>query len=73
MKCDYCSTADYIYMIEDMPAVDVAPVRHGRWVYPIGMAWNYMCSECGKPIGVIKHKYCPNFEVNMDEKENDNG
>ena len=22
MKCDYCGTADYIYMIEDMPAVE---------------------------------------------------
>ena len=26
MKCDYCGTADYIYMIEDMPAADVAQV-----------------------------------------------
>lgn len=55
------------------PTADVAPVRHGRWVYPIGMAWNYVCSECGKPIGVIKHKYCPNCGAKMDEKENDNG
>ena len=31
MKCDYCGTADYIYMIEDMPTADVAPVRRGRW------------------------------------------
>ena len=47
-------------------SADVAPVRHGRWVYPIGMAWNYACSECGKSIGVIKHKYCPNCGAKMD-------
>ena len=32
MKCDYCGTADYIYMIEDMPAADVEPVIHGHWI-----------------------------------------
>ena len=52
--------------INSIPAADVAPVRHGRWVYPIGMAWNYVCSECGKSIGVIKHKYCPNCGAKMD-------
>ena len=52
--------------LRDMKAADVAPVRHGRWVYPIGMAWNYVCSECGKSIGVIKHKYCPNCGAKMD-------
>ena len=52
--------------IRKIQAADVAPVRHGRWVYPIGMAWNYVCSECGKSIGVIKHKYCPNCGAKMD-------
>ena len=49
----------------------VAPVRHGRWVYPIGMAWNYVCSECGKSIGVIKHNYCPNCGAKMDGGNDD--
>ena len=53
--------------IRYMDAADVATVRHGRWVYPIGMAWNYVCSECGKSIGVIKHKYCPNCGAKMME------
>lgn len=53
-------------MIYEMQAADVATVRHGRWVYPIGMAWNYVCSECGKSIGVIKHNYCPNCGAIMD-------
>ena len=32
MKCDYCGTADYIYMIEDMPAVEAKAVVHARWI-----------------------------------------
>ena len=49
-----------------VPNADVAQARHGRWVYPIGMAYNYVCSECGKSIGVIKHNYCPNCGAKMD-------
>lgn len=52
--------------IRQIRAADVAPVRHGRWVYPLGMAWNYVCSECGKSIGVIQHNYCPNCGAKMD-------
>ena len=51
--------------IENALAADVAPVVHGKWVYPLGMAWNYVCSECGKSIGVIKHNYCPNCGAHM--------
>lgn len=50
----------------NIPAADVVPVVHGRWVYPLGMAWSYVCSECGKSIGVIKHNYCPNCGARMD-------
>ena len=73
MKCDYCGTADYIYMIEDMPAADVAPVRHGRWVekekYTFGIM--YDCSLCENRILDTGHPwhYCPNCGAKMDEKE----
>lgn len=73
MKCDYCGTADYIYMIEDMPAADVAPVRHGRWIeqekYTFGVM--YDCSICGSRILDNGHSwnYCPNCGAKMDEKE----
>ena len=52
MKCDYCGTADYIYMIEDMPAADVAQVRHGYWrpiLHKDGKT-DYECSCC---LGII--------------------
>ena len=73
MKCDYCGTADYIYMIEDMPAADVAPVRHGRWVekekYTFGIM--YDCSLCENRILDNGHpwNYCPNCGAKMDGKE----
>ena len=63
-KCDYKNS----HFID---AADVVPVRHGRWVYPIGMAYNYVCSECGKSIGVIKHNYCPNCGAKMDGGNDD--
>lgn len=69
MKCDYCGTADYIYMIEDMPAADVAPVIHGRWIrYPdCGVT---KCSNCGWSIEECwDSDYCPHCGAQMDEKE----
>ena len=75
MKCDYCGTADYIYMIEDMPAADVAPVRHGRW---IDKGEYGVCTECGGRSGTqydgvepipLMTQFCPNCGAQMDEKE----
>ena len=72
MKCDYCGTADYIYMIEDMPAADVAPVQHAKWEIVVGSnGKEYMvCTGCRKQqdlTGVFS--YCPNCGAQMDEKE----
>jgi Zn finger protein HypA/HybF involved in hydrogenase expression len=53
--------------IEEMPAADVAPVRHGKWIYD---NWcEFKCSECGeysnsKPYKG-KEKYCPNCGSRM--------
>ena len=71
MKCDYCGTADYIYMIEDMPAADVAPVVHGRWISKNdhGYEWVFVCSNCdyvdGYPFN-DRPNYCPNCGAKMD-------
>ena len=75
MKCDYCGTADYIYMIEDMPAADVAPVVHGRWIDKGEYA---VCTECGVRSGTQydgvdpggrRTINRPNCGVKMDEGE----
>lgn len=59
--------------ILDAPAVDVVPVRHGRWAHLGGDEW--CCSVCGfvittegswdKPI----KKYCEDCGARMDEVE----
>lgn len=41
-------------------------VNHGHWKYPLGMAWNYVCSECGANGGVEGTPYCPNCGARMD-------
>lgn len=73
MKCDYCGTADYIYMIEDMPTADVAPVRHGQWEWDTEDI--YRCSNCAEKshvkevMGRPAWGYCPSCGAKMDEKE----
>ena len=61
--------------IINLPAADVAPVRHGRWVettQPMGCA---ECSECGEDFILddwsmedMKNQmpYCPNCGAKMD-------
>lgn len=60
-----------------MPAADVAPVRHGRWVekekYTFGIM--YDCSLCENRILDNGHpwNYCPNCGARMDGGESDDG
>lgn len=65
-------------LMEDAPAVDAVPVRHGRWVkmdttglLAVGTVWN--CSSCGYPVGVsvVGSKYCPNCGAKMDGDEDE--
>ena len=62
--------------IERIPAADVAPVRHGRWIDLGDNYWErgctstrYKCSECGRRAGQKQAKlyhYCPNCGAKMD-------
>lgn len=60
--------------IKNMPAADVAPVVHGRWISknPHGYEWIFVCSNCdyidGYPFN-DRSNYCPNCGAKMDEKE----
>ena len=66
MKCNYCGTADYIYMIEDMPAADVAPVRHGRWLcVDTDTEQFFLCNRCKKKE-YWESDYCPSCGCKMD-------
>lgn len=62
--------------IMDIPAADVAPVVHGRWIgetyetisakgRKIKNVKNH-CSACGKSTGRNKTDYCPNCGAKMD-------
>ena len=57
-------------IINEAPAVDAEPVKHGRWEWRGGIPW---CSNCGKmPTGysydgdVNTTNYCPNCGAKMD-------
>lgn len=62
--------------IEQIPAADVAPVVHGKWLkapykYLVGT-----CSVCGcEPLmpsfRATPYNYCPNCGAKMDEEAND--
>lgn len=62
--------------LQDMPAADVAPVRHGRWKYqtmtvPGGRGqtyYRYSCSVC-KQKEKTRTIYCPNCGAKMEETE----
>lgn len=61
--------------VDRIPASDVAPVRHGRWIEYTKViipepynkweqAWK--CSECGFDDGFVAYNYCPNCGAKMD-------
>ena len=47
-----------------MKAADVAPVRHGQWIYR-EFDDEYECSECAK-YSYFDTDYCPNCGARMD-------
>lgn len=67
--------------IKDLPAANVAEVRHGRWIPEICESISkrnrlieykvYSCSLCGRSNGRIKKKYCPNCGALMKEDEHE--
>ena len=63
---------DAAYEVSKIPAADVAPVRHGRWVEECVVDFNkefcsiFFCSNCGKKYRIPKMNYCPNCGAKMD-------
>lgn len=65
-----CEDAQTILSI---PAADVQPVRHGRWVKSEIPDEKFVCSECGGACWyydyegeVARSRYCPNCGAKMD-------
>lgn len=71
VRCRACGTGDAIDIIEDVPAADVAPVVHGRWIpFHSEIAGDIQyCSAC--EIGfAAKTDYCPHCGAMMDGGDN---
>ena len=62
---------DAIHVLDAIPAADVAPVRHGRWIESedeYGMILT--CSVCGEDFvsweaDCARTNYCPNYGSDM--------
>lgn len=57
--------------IMDIPAADVAPVRHGQWEMNSDRPDNIICTNCDAGFDVWKYEakdfnYCPNCGAKMD-------
>lgn len=75
---EYLMRDDALHVIDSIPAADVAPVRHGRWIEPKRLyygAKQYECSICYSDTFWKKHSitekypHCPNCGVRMDGGE----
>lgn len=70
---DKLRLATVINELEMLPAADVAPVVHGKWVY--GEDVDIQCSVCGVDALTegdyrqVKSRYCPNCGAKMDLEE----
>ena len=74
----YEAVNDFERILDSIPVVDVAPVKHGHWIdkpYPNYPAHDIRyCSECGWNIHKSKLRnsdlnwsYCPNCGAKMDK------
>lgn len=63
--------AKAICVLHDLPAVDVAPVVHGRWIATHDEFCS--CSLCKYPVYIAwgQTNYCPNCGAKMDGGDND--
>ena len=79
------SPDDVDFGVDKIPAADVAPVRHGRWIgleydgyadgSPVYDLWE--CSECGEEVKgedvPDTHPWCYACGARMDGKDNKHG
>lgn len=71
VRCRACWVDDTLDYIDSEPAADVAPVRHGRWEFEVGMNFykERNCPVCKKRIESNFWSYCPNCGARMDGSE----
>ena len=53
-------------LLDEIPAADVSPVRHGRWLYvDTDIEQFFLCNRC-KQKEYWESDYCPNCGAKMD-------
>ena len=62
---------DFVKIIEELPAADVAPVVHGEWLSGRTFLENAVCSNCKTTYEAYysKYQYCPRCGAKMDRGE----
>ena len=65
LNCKSNLRCDMIQELSEIPAADVAPVRHGRW---INCGWSVRCSICDFDMPFSTRNYCPNCGAKMDKE-----
>lgn len=70
---DYSNYNNLWDSVDDMPAADVQPVKHGEWKINSDGYYPY-CSECGTAADQLTKnltKYCPECGARIDLKGGD--
>lgn len=59
---------NFARIIEELPAADVAPVRHGEWLNGKTFLENAVCSNCNTTYEAYysKYQYCPKCGARME-------
>lgn len=78
--CDHKNTCQTLRVLKKVQSADVAPVRHGRWIFN-GEDMSLTCSDCGVKYNIDdadggldsmeNAKYCISCGTRMDEVEDD--
>lgn len=68
-RCE-ADLVDIQRLIATIPAADVAPVAHGRWITKYeGLPFCSACGYNGAGYMAVNWNYCPNCGAKMDENE----
>ena len=74
LVCDFCqwngteNCKECEHPVDDVPAADVGPVRHGRWRLYSPLTDTYECDKCGYQVidESFRTNYCPNCGAKME-------
>ena len=75
VRCVACAYADAMDFIDAIPAADVQPIRHGRWIEETPKHSRCSCCDVTCLIAVYpisaNANFCPNCGARMDLKDGD--